>query len=322
MLPDTSGNTQGTAAVLMSTYNGEKYIGEQINSILSQLNPNDRLLVRDDGSTDQTVNIIFSFNDNRIKVTQGKNIGFAKSFFWLLCHADNGHSVYMLADQDDIWLPEKIARARSWLGAIRTPRLHCTRLQLVDRNLLPLGLSPALRTSPRFENAVCENIATGCTIALNSAALDLVRQVPYMELVNRDIYYHDWWLYLIVSRFGEVKWDARPSIMYRQHTENSVGMAAGVKRYWLIWKSVKSRSWIRLMLSQLRAFLSLYGRELSDADNRWMRSLCQGRAHRIAWALITDKRLQRQQSLGLFLFRALVVYDFFRGNIDSNALDT
>ncbi|MCA9457868.1 MAG: glycosyltransferase family 2 protein [Caldilineaceae bacterium] len=318
MIPyDPSVAPAETVIVLMSTYNGEKYVADQIRSIICQLGPEDQLLIRDDGSTDETVNIIFSFNDARIEVVVGSNIGFARSFFWLLYHADRRHAIYMLADQDDVWLPEKIARARTSLAQDPSPRLYCTRLQLVDTTLRPLGLSPALRVPPGFENAVCENIATGCTIALNSAAMDVVQKVQLSALENHKIHYHDWWLYLLISYFGCVIWDSNTTIMYRQHALNSVGMAAGLSRYWLIWKSVRSKSWIKIMLFQLRAFIKEYGDQLSTNDRSWITSLCTGTPTQIAWALTKDSRLQRQQPFGKLLFRGLTVYDLFRGNIQS-----
>ena len=95
--------------VMMSTYNGERFVGEQLRSILSQLPRDARVLVRDDGSSDATVSIINSFNDERVNVSVGRNVGFARSFFELLKQAPRGWDMYMLSDQDDIWLPEKVA---------------------------------------------------------------------------------------------------------------------------------------------------------------------------------------------------------------------
>lgn len=303
--------------ILMSTYNGGYHIKEQIESILSQLGKEDCLLIRDDGSTDDTTTIIRTWNDSRIQFIPGNNIGFAHSFFWLLYHADEQYEVYMLSDQDDVWLPKKINRAKKKLLSTVEPHLFCTRLRLVNEKLQDLGLSPKYKKPASFTNAVCENIATGCTIALNNAAIKLIRKNSLSALIKHRVHYHDWWLYLNISYFGHVTWDAQPEILYRQHQHNLVGMSPGWKRYWLIWKAINTESWVRILVLQLRAFLDLNGSRLDAIDREWIASLCQGNAWQITLSLIKDSRLQRQQPLGKLLFRLLVAYDGARGKLNS-----
>lgn len=302
-------------AVLMSTYNGARYINEQIESILSQLSENDHLIVRDDGSTDDTVAIIRSWNDPRIQITCGNNIGFARSFFWLLYHVRNRYSIYMLSDQDDVWLPEKINRARQAISSTQEPLLFCTRLILVNETLQEIGLSPKIQKPASFFNAACENIATGCTIALNRSAISIIRSISYSDLIQHQIYYHDWWLYLNISYFGRVIWDPQPEILYRQHQTNTVGMSDGWQRYWKIWKAINNRSWVRILAIQLRAFLELNNSKLNAKDKDWLASLCKGDNLHAALMLIKDSKLQRQQPAGRWLFKLLVIYDAARGKL-------
>ena len=314
-IPMPSERSTARVAVLMSTYNGERHVKEQIESILPQLSEQDRLFVRDDGSTDDTITIIQSISDSRIKLTLGVNIGFARSFFWLLYHATEGFDICMLSDQDDIWLPGKIDRAWKFVSSTPEPVLYCSRLRIVDENLLIAGLSPEFAQPPTLTNAVCENIATGCTIALNCAAVAAIKVIPYSNLAEHYIYYHDWWLYLNISHFGKVVWDSEPRILYRQHSGNLVGMSGGWRRYWHLWKAVRRRSWVRVLILQLRAFLYLHESRLDKATMAWISSLCMGSPIRVAFVLMTDKKLRRQWRAERWLFKLLVGFDFILGKL-------
>src|SRR5688572_15475624 len=117
--------------ILMSTYQGERYIGEQLRSILVQLPADGRLLIRDDGSVDGTVNEINLLSEPRIEIIRGENVGFARSFLLLMNAAPTDADLYMLADQDDVWLPTKIQRAAHYVAKVTptTPTLYCSRLR-------------------------------------------------------------------------------------------------------------------------------------------------------------------------------------------------
>src|SRR6266568_4048026 len=160
--------------VVMSTYQGERFVTEQVRSILDQLPADGRLLVRDDGSTDSTADLIEAIGDQRVSLTRGTNVGFARSFFTLLESVPEEATLVMLSDQDDVWLPCRIDRAAQLLGQCEGPALYCSRLQLVDEAMRPIGLSSPWPRGPSFANALAENIVTGCTVALNRAALALV----------------------------------------------------------------------------------------------------------------------------------------------------
>lgn len=302
----------------MSTYNGMEYVAEQIQSILVQMNPHDHIFVRDDGSSDQTVAAIENLKDPRISIERGPNIGFAKSFFHLIYHVPADYAMYMLADQDDVWLPQKIERAYDFVAKNSLPFLYCSRLQLVDAGLRPIGLSPDMPKGPCFENAICENIATGCTTAFNAAGMALVREIDFQTLLRAGIHYHDWWLYLNFSRFGKVHWDAAPAILYRQHGANSVGMSQGWRRYWRMWKIVRKKSWINAQVRQAQAFMRLRQTKLSAAESAWLARLYRGSAAKMTWNNFWSLKLIFQRPHMRILFSLLFVHDWLLGRISES----
>jgi glycosyltransferase involved in cell wall biosynthesis len=212
-------------AVLLSTYNGEKWLRPQLDSILGQLDVAVMLSVRDDGSTDGTAGILrdYAAHDERIRVSYGTNVGVVRSYFELLLQRPASAEFIAFSDQDDVWLPRKLRVAIDALesGDAAVPRMYCCRTQYVDEDLRPLGFS-RLPRRVGYTNALVENVATGCTIVLNRAAADLVAsRVPASALM------HDWWCYLVVSALGEVVFDDNSWILYRQHGRNVVGGQSG-----------------------------------------------------------------------------------------------
>lgn len=253
--------------VLMSTYQGEAFISQQVDSILSQLPSSGRLVVRDDGSTDQTVRILQSIKDPRLEISAGSNLGFGQSFLSLLAGAAPESQIVMLSDQDDVWLPGKIERACAALeGQDDTPTLYFSRLHLVDRELRPLGETPRWPRGPSFANALCQNIATGCTMALNMAAVRLVTR----GAGDSRIYFHDWWIYLVVSALGKVIMDDEPTILYRQHGENVIGRGLGWQRYRAALAFIRKRSWIHILFNQLDALREAHGEALSPTQRQML----------------------------------------------------
>ncbi|MCA1711298.1 MAG: glycosyltransferase family 2 protein [Actinobacteria bacterium] len=208
--------------VLMSTYNGSAYVADQIDSILAQSHEPFRLLIRDDGSTDDTRAILARYaSDSRIRVLGGGNLGLPEAFFHLIDIASDDADLYALADQDDVWMPEKIARAVAALSAIRGPALYCARVLVVDEQLRPLYPHELPRRGPSFANALVQNIALGCTVVINSAARDVLRGRWPAECVM-----HDAWMYLVIAGTGTVVYDEEVVLQYRQHARNSVGMGS------------------------------------------------------------------------------------------------
>jgi glycosyltransferase involved in cell wall biosynthesis len=211
--------------VLLSTYNGSKWLRPQLDSILDQVDVETLLCIRDDGSSDDTVAIVqeYADRDARIRFERGSNLGVVRSYFELLTSRPPGVDFVAFSDQDDVWLPRKLRAALDALAAEEAaiPRLYCCRTNYVDENLKSLGLS-RLPRRVGFSNALVENMATGCTVVMNRAAADLIAtHTPEAALM------HDWWCYLVVSAFGEITFDSTPWILYRQHGGNVVGGRSG-----------------------------------------------------------------------------------------------
>ena len=229
-------------AILLSTYNGAPYLDTQLQSFLTQTHTNWSLHWRDDGSSDNSVGLVTRFSDGPgcgrcVRHASGERLGAPGSFLTLLRRSVASGSVasgsvasqaamFAFADQDDIWLPEKLARGVAALSDIPSgmPGLYCAGHILVDDNLRPIGHSPVVRRPPSFPAAITQNIAQGCTVMLNRAAADLIAgsQPP-------DQTWHDWWSYLVVTAAGgRVVVDAAETMLYRQHGTNQVGNAGSL----------------------------------------------------------------------------------------------
>ncbi len=212
--------------VLMSTYNGEAYLREQLDSILYQSEPAD-ILVRDDGSVDLTLSILDAYAKHypQITVIRGENVGVVRSFFSLLERAQ-GYEYYAFADQDDIWLKEKLACAVRSLDQMdqERPALYASCSQLVDNNMKALGTTQKCLKELSFYNVLIQNIMPGHAQVFNQAMVDFVNEHP----VNvNNIVVHDFWLALLAITFGQVAFDNEPHTYYRQHTTNEIGYGHG-----------------------------------------------------------------------------------------------
>lgn len=213
--------------VLMSVYNGELYLKEQINSILNQKNVNVKLLIRIDGSCDSSKIIINDFikkNPDKIKLIIGDNLGFAMSFTELLKESYNNYSnvdYFAFADQDDIWLENKLFRG---VQAIRNekksiPVAYCSATTQVDENLKLLGKDTILPVEKLTKSrALIQNYATGCTMVMNRKAVEL-----YISNIPAEIKVHDFLMFQICMFLGKVIYDRKSNILYRQHGTNLIG---------------------------------------------------------------------------------------------------
>lgn len=289
--------------VVMSTFDGERFVGEQVASILSQLPADGRLLVRDDGSRDGTAAVVDAIGDPRVELTRGPNVGFAASFFQLLDAVPADAGLVMLSDQDDVWLPRRIDRAMQAVqSAGGEPVLYCSRMRLVDEQLRPLGLSRVPERGPSFANALAENIVTGCTVALNAAALRLARQRASPSQVG----FHDWWLYLVVAAFGRVVFDPEPTVLYRQHGANVIGMGAGLARWRAIVRYLRKTNWVHILFQQVEEFRAVHGARLGEAERRVLERYFNPNDSLVTARLLFAPRLFQQSLVGEAAFRLLL----------------
>lgn len=218
MAPEDSG-----VDILLSTYNGAAWLDDQIASILGQTHGNFRLRIRDDGSRDATPEMLARWAERDARITWrpgSRNLGPCGSFFRLLDSVAEDAAFAGFADQDDVWDSDKLARGVAALSALPAgmPALYCARVVIVDEELVRRGLSPLPVRGPSLANALVENIAIGCTILLNRAAIDLLRNHWPAPPV-----FHDWWAYQVIGALGQVIYDPRPALKYRQHGGNAIG---------------------------------------------------------------------------------------------------
>jgi glycosyltransferase involved in cell wall biosynthesis len=220
-------------AILLALRNGARFLGGQLDSYAAQTGVNWRLIVSDDGSDDAGLHIVADFAADRgsaqISTFPGPRQGLAANFLCLLGLAGPEVPYVALSDQDDVWHPDKLARATTRLAALPAgqPALYCSRTAICDAGLAPLGLSPLFTRPPSFRNALIQNIAGGNTMVLNRAALDLA-QAARSEAGK--VVVHDWWLYqLITGSGGTVLYDEAPTLLYRQHGGNQIGANASLR---------------------------------------------------------------------------------------------
>ncbi len=276
--------------ILLSVYNGEAYLNAQLDSFLAQTHSNWIVYWRDDGSSDASRAIMLSFQANRglgrcVEVlSDTERLGVAASYARLLAAVPENRMV-AYADQDDVWLPEKLAwGVQALAGSGTTPVLYCARQYLTDAALAVKSQSEKLRRSPNFASALTQNIATGHTLLLNPEAARLLRSVPIPKAVL-----HDWWSYLLVTGVGgRVIFDERCVSYYRQHGHNTVGV---------------QRSHVRRALAALRRgprlFMNIFATnvaslmEISDRLTPESRNLLSALQHVLQRGTLARMRLLR-----------------------------
>lgn len=237
----------------MSTYNGERYIREQLDSIYSQKNVNIHLLVRDDGSYDSTISILERYKEDHpdsMDIIKGENMGWKMSFFTLAKIANaqfTDFNYFAFSDQDDIWMPDKLITAVTMIKEINDrPALYCSNLTYYKDGIQSGNIkSESIIISP--ENCLIRNMATGCTIVFNRQLLGLASK----EIPNTDIA-HDYWLYLVGCTCGCIIYDKDSHILYRQHENSQIGFKHG---FYQIWKR-RLKSISSLLASQNKDLLA------------------------------------------------------------------
>jgi glycosyltransferase involved in cell wall biosynthesis len=213
--------------ILLSTFNGARFLPAQLQSFLAQSHGHWRLYWRDDGSSDDTVAVMHAFAARlgagrcRESPGSGPHLGAAASFLALLGECRNAETL-AFADQDDVWLPGKLTAAISRLATGSSdPALYCARQYLVDERLAAPRLSVDHGATKAFPACLAQNIVTGNTVVMNRAAAGLVAAMPAPEGSM-----HDWWSFIAVSACGgKILFDREPQLLYRQHAANLIGIA-------------------------------------------------------------------------------------------------
>lgn len=262
-----------TICVVLSSYNGERYIRDQIDSILQQELPSAyalSLIVRDDGSKDNTGQILDSYaEDARITILKANNIGLVASFLQLIENVPK-HSTYIaLADQDDVWHPDKLKHAIETLEKkdASLPQLYCSEYVYCDENMRPLEPSHHKRLQPTLSLMLYENIVSGNTIVMNDFLLKLVQRGGI-----KGVYCHDWWIALLAAAFGEITYDEKPSLDYRRTGSNaSPTGSSGLKLLAYRFRTFIQGGDLERITGQLRKLLNEYGDDLSPENRRLLK---------------------------------------------------
>jgi glycosyltransferase involved in cell wall biosynthesis len=224
---------ESAVVIVLSSYNGARYIDDQIESIRAQTFRKWKLLVRDDGSSDETRSIVMKHQgiDDRIELVNDNlgNLGPWASFGALLSTAAKRNPAYVfLSDQDDVWLPAKIANQLAALKRVEEmrgldhPVLAHSDLEVVDDKLAPLHLSfrefqgISHNSDDPLRTLLLHNAVVGCTVAINRALLAVAIPLPPGSP-------HDWWLGLCAAATGTILSSGERTVKYRQHDSNTVG---------------------------------------------------------------------------------------------------
>ena len=240
--------------VLLATFNGEPFLGDFLESLSQQEGVKIHLRVSDDGSTDQTLDLIraHQFRFESCEISSGPGRGPSANFFSLIDKASFDYVA--LADQDDIWERDKLSTQLSVLRS-NTPHLVCHGRSIVTSRGLKVKNGNKKVKSLTLKNALIENIVFGNTILLNKKGVDLVRSHP-----SRTVLMHDSYIYLIFSCFGQMTFIQKPLIRYRIHDENFVGipnMRAKIKNF---------RKNVDASYRQNQTFFSVYRNEITASD--------------------------------------------------------
>ena len=307
-LPSAGGPT---VTILLCTFNGERFLAQQLASLELQTFKNWKLIASDDGSSDQTKSILQAFGKSfapgKVKIIDGPRRGAPANFLSLACGKNLASDYYAFCDQDDVWEADKLARAIGVLeqAGLAVPALYGSRTSLIDEAGKTTGFSPLFPKTPTFRSALVQSIAGGNTMVFNQKARELLAFCG----ADVNIPSHDWWLYQVTSACGgQVHYDAYPSVRYRQHTQNVIGsnkgFAARMRRLRMLQQG-RFRHWADLSvvaLAPLRQKMTQENQQILDLFCRARQRPLLQRA-----AMFAQTGVYRQTLLGNLGLAAAVV---------------
>jgi len=272
-------------AILLAVYNGEKYLHQQLDSIVNQSYKDWKLYIRDDGSLDDSLLIINKFiadYPDKLKLVDDnlKNLGSCNNFFQILKNVDADY--YMFADQDDVWNTDKIEITLHHFincekkDEIKKPLLLHTDLEVVDINLNRIATSfwnyqqMDVIKGNSFNKLLVQNIVTGCTMMFNN---ELKMK---LEILPDNVFVHDWWIALVASKFGSIDHTDIQTIKYRQHPNNVAGAKQSGNKHFLkrLLKLNEVRKGLEDSVFQANVFLNIYRNQLDDKTLKILDKFC------------------------------------------------
>ena len=283
--------TEATVEILMATYNGERYVRAQLDSILAQTDDRWHLTVSDDGSTDATPDIldeyVARYPGKIARYCSGQRFGGAcRHFLHLMTQC--GAPYMLFCDQDDVWYPEKVGvmlealRREENAGGQDTPVLVFSDLTPSDEQLRPIAESMMAYQDQRtdrldYRALLLQNVVTGGAMGINRALARLADRTAG----ERDIIMHDGWLAVIAARFGRIAYLPQPLSAYRQHGDNSVG-AQNVRSAGYVVRMLGSLERVRGSIAdkkrQAALFERVYQSQLHKEDKAFLQAFARGRS--------------------------------------------
>ena len=252
-------------AVLISTYNGEKYLEEQLDSILNQTYKNIEIVIRDDGSKDSTIDIIKKYQErhNNIILHEGMNVGFIRSFFKLLTLSNADYYAY--CDQDDIWMENKIELAVKLLNPADNskPNMVFGNSDYYDEIMRLIGRGEEHKKFS-FKNSLYECVAQGMTMTINQVAKEMI-----IENIPEKCLFHDWWTYMICAGQGNVLYNDTTVVKYRRFAKNATAEGQNIFKvfWWRIEKLLADSGIVDIRVQQLE-YKRLFYNKLSDENKK------------------------------------------------------
>ncbi len=296
-----------TVSVLLSTYNGHQYIRELVDSVLAQKGVYVKLQVRDDGSTDDTIKILESYNDPRISIRTGRNLKPALSFLTLLRECDDSE-YYAYCDQDDYWYPDKLITAIKDLKSIKVPALFISTYDVCDEKLNKMFTFDMKFDEPlRLQDTLLYRAPSACNMVFSHALREQInKSTP--EYVRM----HDFWTLIVaLSHNYQIITRDVPLIKYRQHAGESVGITPTVmtrlKRLILSSSKGNNERW-----RQAKEAYDFYGEELPADKKDILKSVVEYRvSFRNRMKLLKDKRFKTSSAYINILFKVSVLMGKF-----------
>lgn len=293
--------------VLLSTYNGDRYLEKQLESILCQKTSHQvDVMIRDDGSNDGTIEILKSYEtrySSRIQVFYEENIGYIKSFFELIRKAE-GYDYYALSDQDDVWLEDKIetAVAKCEACAYDGPLLYGSCSFLVNDQLEIIGETQKNLRGITWDNLLIQNFFPGHTQVFNDSLCRILKQdVDYSK-----IYVHDFWITYMAFLYGKAIFDNQSHTLYRQHGTNTVGFGKN-RAEWIVERIRRIKnSDTKKIATQIYYFYEKYEEVMDEELKSKVGAFIHSQTslwRRISYLCHT--KLYRQKAFETFLFKAL-----------------